>query len=471
MFACAASAIAMASVLSCFSSKCEDLGTCTNASSSGDGGPVTPDNCVAAADPKDQPNCVDDSFAVFVDGASGNDQNPGTKSLPAKTIMAALTKLSGKKRVYICEGTYPEHVKLTTAASLVGGFACGAWTYSGTRSKIAPLDVGYVLDVVDVMEESSVHDLEIVAAPATAANVSSIAVRVARSKVKLTRAKLVAQAGFKGADGAAGTTPAMSPDGNPAVAAVAGAIRQCTCPSGEETSGGAGGGPNGMGAPGSPDLSMTPPIDGAGGAGATACDSGGAGHRGASGQDAMPAAAVPKLGLLDMDIWGPGNGATGVSAGPGEGGGGGGGRNGTSAGGGGGCGGCGGTGGAGGAGGGASVALLQIDATTNVIATTLQAGAAGGGGSGGAGAAGAAGGAGGGGNCTGGDGGNGGKGGAGSGGAGGISIGVLYKGTAPTLDDATTNAITIGTPGPGGTSPGNAGAPGVAAKIKDASML
>src|SRR6185295_2726386 len=80
------------------------------------------------------------------------------------------------------------------------------WTYTGGPTKIAPSDPGYALDLVDVMGDTTVHDLEIVAAPGTAASVSSIAVRVARSTATFTRAKLVAQAGFKGADGAGGTT-------------------------------------------------------------------------------------------------------------------------------------------------------------------------------------------------------------------------------------------------------------------------
>ena len=52
--------------------------------------------------------------------------------------------------------------------------------------------------------------------------------------------------------------------------------------------------------------------------------------------------------------------------------------------------------------------------------------------------------------CQGGPGGIGGNGGASGGGAGGLSVGILYSGTAPTLDDATTDAITTAEEGGAG---------------------
>ena len=92
-----------------------------------------PAGCDPSADPKDAPKCVVSEFGVFVDGANGADGNAGTKESPVKSISAALGKLGGKTRIYVCEGTYDEHVKLTRAVSLYAGFACGAWSYSGTK--------------------------------------------------------------------------------------------------------------------------------------------------------------------------------------------------------------------------------------------------------------------------------------------------------------------------------------------------
>lgn len=68
--------------------------------------------------------------------------------------------------------------------------------------------------------------------------------------------------------------------------------------------------------------------------------------------------------------------------------------------------------------------------------------------------------------CNGGNGGIGGDGAAGGGGAGGVSIGVLYKGTKPTIDAATEQQIAVGSKGsPGPAAPGftNIGTDGKAA--------
>ena len=79
--------------------------------SEGDAGvDAPPAGCDPRADPKDAPKCVVSDFGVFVDATGGADGNPGTKELPTKTIAAALGKLGGKPRLYLCEGTYPEHV-------------------------------------------------------------------------------------------------------------------------------------------------------------------------------------------------------------------------------------------------------------------------------------------------------------------------------------------------------------------------
>jgi hypothetical protein len=137
----------------------------------------------------------------------------------------------------------------------------------------------------------------------------------------------------------------------------------------------------------------------------------------------------------------------------------------------GGAGGCGGNYGRGGQGGGASIALLVYDSIVIVGESEVISGHGGSGGWGGEGQEGQAGGSYGLGNpqgCRAGAGARGGAGGGGGGGAGGISVAVLWSGmTAPVLDQATTDAITIGDGGKEGLGGGadNYGPPGFAAAV------
>ena len=79
----------------------------------------TPASCSdPVIEPKNAPSCITNDVAVFVDATSGLDTNPGTKEAPVKTLAAALDKLAGKPRVYVCEGTYAERVTLTQPVSL-----------------------------------------------------------------------------------------------------------------------------------------------------------------------------------------------------------------------------------------------------------------------------------------------------------------------------------------------------------------
>ncbi|HSO40687.1 MAG TPA: DUF1565 domain-containing protein, partial [Labilithrix sp.] len=90
---------------------CDEAHTCGGTDGGGPEGsadaPVdVPKDCDAAAEPKDAPKCVVSDFGVFVDATSGSNTNPGTKDSPVKSITAALAKLAGKPRVYVCEGSY-----------------------------------------------------------------------------------------------------------------------------------------------------------------------------------------------------------------------------------------------------------------------------------------------------------------------------------------------------------------------------
>ena len=131
-------ASALAACPASLDERCTD-GACTSggnvdADGGGDGrdadapDAVAPDDCDESADASspEAKGCIVDSFALFVDGATGLDANDGSKAKPFKTISAAVAKVptTGKRRIYVCgEGPYAEHVNVTTAVSIFGGFA------------------------------------------------------------------------------------------------------------------------------------------------------------------------------------------------------------------------------------------------------------------------------------------------------------------------------------------------------------
>jgi hypothetical protein len=461
-------------------------GICDALGDSGDGGgedaapdASVPDDCSVDADTNspEAVGCAVDSFALFVDGASGADTNDGTKAKPFKSITAAVAKVpaTGKRRIYICgAGPYAESVKLTTAVSLFGGFACGAWTYSADpKPKVAPTERVYALHVDGVSAAVTISDLELVARDANtvADGTSSIAAFVNGSTVTFRRAVLAAGVGADGAMGANGVTGVSTPaslNGTPATGTTAGGFKECSCSSSAiKTTGGGGGPPNLGGGMGAPGFDGGAPDNGAAGLGGMTCNPNGGGHNGAPAPKAISAVTHTTLGVLSEQGWRPQAGTDATESGlPGQGGGGGGGRDATSAGGGGACGGCGGSPGKGGQGGGASIALLSNTSTVTFTGSsrlsTKSGGGGGGGGEGGVGASGGTAGGGGPAGCAGGEGGKGGDGGDGAGGSGGVSVAIFHKGTAPTKDAATTLSHgTKGSGGIGGKSPDNDGPPGV----------
>ncbi|CAN5400467.1 hypothetical protein BH09MYX1_BH09MYX1_12910 [soil metagenome] len=433
-----------------------------NACVAPDGGAVPP-GCDLSKDLKDSPACIDELVGVFV-SPTGADTNDGSKRKPFATLSKALSQ-NGKARIYVCEGTFIGSTAITKAVAIYGGLKCD-FTAGGARPTIVGDGPDFALRITG--SGAALVDVVVQAQDAAKPSESSVALAVVSAQsVSLTRVRLVAGKGQAGADGIAAPyvfPPQAALDGKPGTGTSGGLAASITCPGGATTVGGKGG-DNGLdGQAGQP--------SGAGGAAGTfaGCGSNLGGGAGATGASAVAAGSSTTLGVIGAS-WSPVSGARGSDGAPGQGGGGGGGKGG-GGGGGGGAGGCGGAGGAGGAGGGASIALLAVGSSISIFSSELVTSFAGKGGNGVAGQAaqvelGGAGvpasGA-----CGGGVGGAGGAGGAGAGGAGGVSVAVIYKGPAPSLDVTTTTGVTLGTKGAKGTGgvPGtNDGPEGVAQAV------
>ncbi|MDF2692989.1 MAG: Glycine-rich cell wall structural protein precursor, partial [Labilithrix sp.] len=164
---------------------------CFASSSGGDGGgdgrdtdapdAVVPEDCDENADANasEAKGCIVDSFAVFVDGTAGDDANEGTKAKPFKKISTAITKgpAVGKRRVYVCgAGPYAEHVKLTSAVHVFGGFTCESWVADASvKTKVAPTDPGFALHLDAVATSVRLEDLAFESVAGSEGDRSSIA--------------------------------------------------------------------------------------------------------------------------------------------------------------------------------------------------------------------------------------------------------------------------------------------------------
>ncbi len=476
------SAILVAILAQCSSTQgsCIETNTCPPDAS--DGPP--PLNCDTTKDPKDAPGCLDNRMGVFVDATGGNDANAGTKTSPFQTIAKALSSVGTLTRVYVCEGTYQEDVAIAApvdGVSIYGGFKCSDWSYSGNKPTIGKGTLA--LKITGTTKPFAIEDVLVKAADGSSTtSVSSIGALVANAAgaVTFNRVNLTAGVGANGGDGAVGSNWTLNSQSDPSIVGhdasgnAGGALQTCAnlCTDTVASTGGqggAGGGAPSGGSGGAPALG-----GGAGGIAGQPCAGTGTGGDGSSqtnvGADALSPTA---LGALTETGWAPTASAKGTNGTPGQGGGGGAGAS-SGGGGGGGCGGCGGGGGIGGAGGGSSIALAVVSSSVALNSSELHAGNAGNGGKGGNGQPGQAGGFAGnkaGNGCLGGNGGTGGTGGTGAGGAGGISAGILYKGSAPTTDSATTGAITVGTKGAkgvGGKAGTNDGIDGMAQAVLQA---
>lgn len=192
------------------------------------------------------PQCLDESKAFFVSPAGDDGAAVGTKAKPFKTLAAALAKVSpAKKRIYICDGTYDEDVRLTpshTEVSLFGGITCN-WSASPNKPTFGHSTLALR---VDNAKGVAIASIAFAAKDATDPGASSIAAFLASAEVTFNGVSLTAGKGANGADGT--LTAFVLPDldalkGTTTLdASLGGAANKTTCPAGPPvTIGGKGG--------------------------------------------------------------------------------------------------------------------------------------------------------------------------------------------------------------------------------------
>ncbi|HEY2935099.1 MAG TPA: hypothetical protein VGJ25_00780 [Gaiellaceae bacterium] len=443
--------------------------------------------------------------AVYV-STTGSDANPGTQTLPMRTINAGVLQAVAlaARDVFVAVGSYDEGAGVSAASKIgiTGGYADTTWyrAPSSLRTTWIGSPQALLLDA-DKGVAVKYATLEGVAAGGSAYGVRAL------NASTLTLTNTIVQAAA-GTNGAAGTTPPGNGEtggpglrGDPGAEDSSGFCSNANRPQGGTggTLGGAPGAAGGRGGNAGHDSNWGDdgsPSPGGAAAGngtpnhlgnwnPTSAYLGADGAAGAAGSNGAPAGAGYGSGGYT-----PSDGAAGSNGQPGVGGGGGGGGGGgtnncDSYGGGGGGGGAGGGAGGPGTGGGSaggSFAIFLSASTATITKSTLVTLGGGTGGAGGPGQPGGAGGPGGwGGDSTrpdagnpyggtseqddgsnggrGGHGGPGGDGGPGGGGAGGPSIGVvLFGGSTATL---TGDTFQLGPGGAGGSSPGNSGPAGL----------
>ncbi len=457
--------------------------------------------CDPTKTPAQDPCVITFTDGVFV-SPTGRNGAAGTMADPFLRVGDAIVAATGHTdRVLACAGTYDEALTLgstpgqdagtagvqdaeseaaqeeasfTGGVTVFGGLDCAnGWKYTGAKAVLAPSTRGTALTVKGLMVGITFVDFGFHSVGATQPGESSIAVFASNSPAPglvLIRCDIEAGAGQPGTDqvgvvGFDGGAP-MGQAGN--IGSEGESTTNACTPT--ASVGGAGGRPvpggeSGVG--GMPTGSTN-----AGGT-ATQCLSSVGGGPGAAGAGGGGGAGAASWATFDQNGWVAVAGTPGGQGAVGQGGGGGGSVDGTTGGGGGGSGGCGGSGAAPGTGGGSSIGVLVYQSSVDIEGSTLTAEGAGRGGNGATGQAGQAPGPRGlvpaGTGCPGGNGGAGGNGGGGGGGAGGLSVGVLWSGTAPTIDgspigqavadaggDAGTLAqIVIGSAGVGGIGGGS----------------
>ena len=431
-----------------------------------------------------------ETLSVFVASTTGLDSNPGTKTLPVKTLTAGILVAvkDGKRDVLVSEGLYQETPEFVGGVNVHGGYRVyeGWKRYKTSKADIFGGDVA--ARAIDIVQPTVVSRLRIKAQNGTEPGQHSLGLWVMNSTDALVFENCEIRAGY-----ASNGDPGVSAE----VAKVGGvggkggngcehknnSVICGECGQPEKGAGGVGpcGGTGGNG--GSPGYK-----NGAGATGQVGCcttdggaggSSKGDGKKGQDGAGGLPGSDGSggdwSLNVTQAGIEGS-HGTAGTAGSDGNGGGGGGGGGGGpgicpdygGGGGGGGGGGCGGSGGEGGQAGGSSVAVALWNSTVQFTDCWLRTDGAGEGGNGGSGSTGGSGGAGGlggashdgsGSGGSGGAGGSGGNGGHGSGGSGGSDVGILCGGAGkPELKGCT---FDLGLGGLGGAGPGVSGKDGV----------
>ncbi|MCC6523887.1 MAG: hypothetical protein IT373_14610 [Polyangiaceae bacterium] len=478
---------------------CELTLTCGAGASSGTGGSGGSGGSV-------DPGCVPSTLqagtplpetctGVFVSGSSGSDTTgDGSRAAPYASLAKAVSESAAV--IYACAEPTADTATVTLpgGTTLFGGLDCADFSYSGTKSTLAPgAPIALVLEAGGGID---IEDFDVEAAPGATPGGSSIGILANGSTAGLHRVDVSAGAG---APGESGTTPTdnigpsdptdvaiKGENGNPANTTTptnpnpSGAgTANSLCDTAIGGNGGTGGSVAGAtvndagnGTDGLPALGFGAHGVGETSAGGWNCVPGqGLGIAGANGAAGTAGTGGAALGTLSASGYAGAVGLQGGKGDPGQGGGGGGGARGQDAvpdvrgasGGGGGSGGCGGYGGLGGGAAGASIAIVSLGGTWTFDGVTLATAQGGQGGDGGIGQGGAIGGNGGnGGNgisgtlaaCAGGQGGQGGQGGRGGGGRGGHSLGIGFTGTAP---DTAGASFQLDAPGQGGLGAGPSG--------------
>ncbi|WP_394839486.1 hypothetical protein LVJ94_21600 [Pendulispora rubella] len=472
----------------------------------GNPGPV-PENCPAAF-PADDPMGISDRCGLFVSAGAAANAGDGTMARPYGSLQKAIyAALDTGRRVYVCSGKYVEPIVLSGKVSLFGYFDCagGHWKVTQERAKIAPRTSPAVRAVL--AENVYFDGFEIVAPDAWEPGGSSVGLLATDSMgLSIVNTKIHAGVGGNGADGKEGPTlrPAANMDGAGAPSTedcclydVTGACsgRKTSCEATHSSRPGGVGGcvddngrtygtPSGGISGGSAWfvydlLSGWRRTDGwvedgrPFGGGTEACASGGQANTNTNGRDGHPGDPGTSgsggrdfggILLTPNSVYVTSDGSPGTDGRPGQAGGGGGGRNATSngltpkqgtiamgpPGSGGGAGGCPGIAGMPGQGGGASLAIVSLNSPFQLRNASVETSSGGAGGRGTFGSAPTAGGEAGpalplfGDALRGFAGGAGGLAGASGSGGGGPSIGVLYRGLSPILND------TVIKVGPGG---------------------
>ena len=412
--------------------------------------------------------------AIFV-SKGGSDLNSGDIAHPMLTIIAGVAKAneSGKKDVYISEGTYNGSVVMVDGISIYGGYReSDLWSRDVSTYPIINSTKEVDNHIIGV-KAHNIHSptyldtMEIITGNYTSGTSCGIwCYNISDFMLSINNCIIHSGNGGDGVNGPNGVNGASGSAGSAGVGVNGGSGGSGVYNGG---SGGAGGIFVLIPLPGNPGLGGAGPSGGSGGILGPPLLPGLAGGNGGNGGNGGHGAVGDGNGTIVNNFWYGNDGHNGGNGGHGSGGGGGGGGGSglilPSWGGGGGGGGGGGQlgiGGIGGTSGGGSIGILLVEANITSTYNTIFTGHGGAGGSGGIGGSGGSGGAGGipllgGLGGKGGNGGKGGDGGAGGGGAGGVSYGIYcYNSNSVIIG----NLYTIGSGGSGGSSTGNNGVQG-----------